>query len=203
MTTATRFIHVVDVESTCWPAQQTRPPEPPTSDIIEIGLVRVDVREFTMPNTYGQLTVPEHSEVSPFCTQLTTITPEMVDKKAPGIQRFPHALDDMRELYHIDRNPWASWGDYDRRQFEKCCKLYNCEYPFYRTHLNIKNLFALITGENECGVDQALKKLGMEFRGTAHRALDDAENIAKILIHLLRTSRVGLKTWAEYSGISI
>ena len=30
------------------------------------------------------------------------------------------------------------------------------------------------------GVGAALKKLGLEFEGTAHRGIDDAKNIARI-----------------------
>lgn len=206
----TKRINVVDVEATCWEEAQTSDTaEKQISEIIEIGLVQVDLTTmitdpgFAMPKAYGQLITPEHSEVSDFCTKLTTITPEMVDKKDPGVVRFPAAALSMEKEYRTDLHPWASWGDYDRKQFEKNCELYGCAYPFGRTHLNVKNLFSLITGDKECSVEMALNKLGMPFQGTPHRALDDAQEIAKILMHLLRTAHVGLRTWAEYAGARI
>ncbi len=91
---------------------------------------------------------------------------------------------------------WASWGDYDRRQFERVCKDQNVGYPFGPSHLNVKSLFAAAIGSgHELGLDGAYQRLRLEMEGTHHRGDDDAWNIAGILCQLLATMRdnTGLK----------
>jgi len=88
--------------------------------------------------------------------------------------------------YRTDRRVWASWGDYDRVQFERACKSKGLKYPFGRTHLNVKTLFALHHAlKSEPGMDRALDLLKLELEGTHHRGIDDAKNIAKLLLTLL------------------
>jgi inhibitor of KinA sporulation pathway (predicted exonuclease) len=85
---------------------------------------------------------------------------------------------------------WASWGDYDRRQFERVCQSAGVGYPFGLTHLNVKTLFAVSLGLNhEVGLDGAYEKLGLTMEGTHHRGDDDAWNIADILCRLLGATR--------------
>ena len=85
---------------------------------------------------------------------------------------------------------WASWGDYDRRQFERVCKEQGVGYPFGISHLNVKTLFAVACGsERELGLDEAYARLGLSLEGTHHRGADDAWNIAGVLCGLLRANR--------------
>jgi inhibitor of KinA sporulation pathway (predicted exonuclease) len=63
-------------------------------------------------------------------------------------------------------------------------------YPFGRSHLNIKTLFAIAHGDNgEIGLDVACQRVGMTMEGTHHRGIDDAWNIAGILCQLFRKLR--------------
>jgi hypothetical protein len=99
-----------------------------------------------------------HSKVSEFCTKLTTLTPEIVSAG----QSFQSVLESLRTLYNSRERVWASYGDYDRRQFEKNCALYDgLPYPFGSRHLNIKTLVAMCKGwDEEIGMEQALGKMG-------------------------------------------
>ena len=65
---------VVDLESTCWDGP---PPPGQTSEIIEIGLCTVDLKALTRTEKRSLLVKPVRSNVSEFCTKLTTITPDM------------------------------------------------------------------------------------------------------------------------------
>ena len=81
---------------------------------------------------------------------------------------------------------WASWGDYDRRQFERVCKEFGVGYPFGISHLNVKTLFSLVHGlSQEIGMDMAYDHLKLQMEGTHHRGADDAWNIAGLLADLL------------------
>jgi inhibitor of KinA sporulation pathway (predicted exonuclease) len=173
-------ILVIDVESTCW---EGNAPENQHSEIIEIGICVLDIQSGELSEPRGILIRPQYSEVSPFCTQLTTITPELLQSE--GIE-FPEACRILQKEYDAKARVWASWGDYDRNQFERTCNLYQIKYPFGTSHLNAKTLFALRHKlHHEIGMDAGLKQVGFSLEGTHHRGIDDAYNIARILKTLL------------------
>jgi inhibitor of KinA sporulation pathway (predicted exonuclease) len=100
---------------------------------------------------------------------------------------FAEACGRLEYCYHTRQRTWASYGDYDRRQFERQCQREGIRYPFGPTHLNIKNLCALMEKlEYEVGLAQALDRYGMWYEGTPHRGVDDAWNIAGLLLQLFR-----------------
>ena len=177
-------ILVIDVEATCWP----RGEEPPgaENEIIEVGIAEVDVAAAAIVGNAGLLVRPQRSGVSPFCTQLTTLTQAQVDA---GVT-FEEACRVLRKQYRSEDRAWASFGDYDRSQFERQCKSFGVRYPFGKTHFNVKALFALTRAlPHEVGMDDALKRLGLPLEGTHHRGGDDARNIAKILCTILQAAR--------------
>ncbi|HEY9876443.1 MAG TPA: 3'-5' exonuclease, partial [Candidatus Obscuribacterales bacterium] len=132
------------------------------------------------------LVKPERSKVSDFCTQLTTLTQEQVDK---GVD-FANACSILRNKYASKDKVWASYGDYDRRQFEKQCQARKVSYPFGTSHINVKTLFAVIHAfPEEIGMAEALELLGIPLEGIHHRGIDDAWNIAAILSELLLQRR--------------
>jgi len=175
-------ILVVDVESTCW---EHSPPEGQTSEIIEVGLCPVDVATLTRREKCSILVKPAMSEISTFCTGLTTLQTDMFTE-AGSLQ---DAVSTLRRKYRSRDRLWASWGDYDRRQFERVCQLQEVSYPFGPSHLNVKSLFAVANGQYESGLDDAFQQLDWTMEGTHHRGHDDAWNIAGILCELLRRMR--------------
>ena len=179
-------ILVIDVESTCW---ESDPPAGQESEIIEIGLCLLDVATCQRLENRSILVKPERSRVSAHCTALTTLTQKDVDN---GIS-LDEACHILRQEYHSKQRLWASYGDYDRRQFERDCKARDIPYPFGSRHLNVKSLFAVMHAlGREVGMSKALEKLGLQLEGTHHRGGDDAWNIAVILGELLlRARRIG------------
>ena len=174
---------VVDVESTCWDGP---PPEGQRGEIIEIGVCTLDVGSLERGDRRSILVRPEHSEVSPFCTELTTLTAEDV---ASGTS-FATACATLRKELRAEQRVWASYGDYDRRQFQRQCTEAGVRYPFGIRHLNVKTMFALTRGlPEEPGMDEALHLAGLPLEGTHHRGVDDAWNIAALLARMLRAHR--------------
>ena len=97
----------------------------------------------------------------------------------------------LRKKFCARERLWASWGDYDRRQFERVCQELRAPYPFGLGHLNAKTLFATATGlPHEIGLDGAFARLGWTLEGRHHRGDDDAWNIARILCEIYRRVRV-------------
>lgn len=176
-------IIVIDVESTCW---ESHPPVGMHNEIIEIGIAIIDVNQLIVSETGGIFVKPTVSEIGPFCTSLTGLTNEDVK----NARSFAEALSFLEDKYPVKSCPWASYGDYDRTQFERQCNRENKNYPFCKTHINIKNLVAVFCGiKKEIGMLSAMKLFNIQHKGTHHRANDDAKNIAEILIALLKKFR--------------
>lgn len=172
----TNTITIIDLEATCWNG-----PIPPgqTSEIIEIGISVLDVKTGAISKNKGILIKPERSEVSPFCTELTTITQELLDRE--GVS-FETACEMVREEYQGHYHTWASYGQYDLNMMKRQCEMRKVEYPLSKEHINVKVLFSEVKGlRRKVGMKGALGILGIPLEGTHHRGVDDAKNIAKIL----------------------
>ncbi|MFJ8966615.1 exonuclease domain-containing protein [Lentzea sp. NPDC102401] len=171
---------VVDVESTCW---EGTPPAGEISEIIEIGICPIEVATGKRGKRRSILVRPSRSSVSPFCTQLTTLTQADVNEGLP----FAEACAVLRKEFRSDRRVWASYGDYDRKMFERQCADFGVRYPFGPRHVNVKTLFALTHAlPREVGMAEAVRIAGHRLDGTHHRGHDDAYNIAGLLAGLLR-----------------
>jgi inhibitor of KinA sporulation pathway (predicted exonuclease) len=82
-------------------------------------------------------------------------------------------------------------GDYDRKQLEREAREHRLALPLGVGHLNVKVAFRDHSGQRrQLGVEQALARVGLRFEGTAHRGIDDARNIARLLPYAL--GRVGI-----------
>ncbi|GID91842.1 exonuclease domain-containing protein [Amorphoplanes digitatis] len=109
-----RFLNVVDVEATCW---ADGPPRGESSEIIEIGICVVDTADWRRVEKRRILVRPRRSRVSEFCTELTGLTQADVDGAADFAAACAQVRDELRGRFRT----WASWGEYDRRQFERQC----------------------------------------------------------------------------------
>lgn len=168
---------VVDLEATCdthhgIPRHET--------EIIEIGAVLVD-RETLEPQGEFQTFVRPviHPRITEFCTELTSITQSDVE----GAPLFRRA---MAELDRWLPGPvtLASWGAYDHNQLRVEARRRQVRLPWGNDHFNIKEAFAKRVGRR-MGVGRALRQVGLTFEGRAHRGIDDARNIVRLLPHAL------------------
>ncbi|MET8923884.1 exonuclease domain-containing protein [[Kitasatospora] papulosa] len=177
------LLNVMDVEATCWDG---RPPPGSVNEIIEIGLTVVDLSAGRRSSRHRVLVRPVRSAVSGFCTELTGLTQAEVDR---GVT-FAEACRILVEEFGAGERPWASWGDYDRRQFARQSRADGVAYPFglptERTHTNAKAVFAESYGlRRKPGMDQALRIAGLPLEGRHHRGEDDAWNIAALVLDLV------------------
>ena len=170
-------IIVVDLEATCWKVDGDY--QRKHSEIIEIGICVLDTISGEITQNEGILVKPETSTISPFCTELTTITPQLVEKE--GIF-LAEAVEKLIKEYNSDNYPWASYGGYDKNMLKRQCKLKNIDYPFGESHLNVKEEYRRASGgRKSVGMKRALNQLKIPLDGTHHRGKDDAYNTAKIL----------------------
>ena len=178
-------VMIVDCESTCWDGgiAPTGQLQREVSEIIEIGFSVVDLTNLIILYTESLIVKPTKTKITPYCTNLTTLTPEFVARAG---MTFRQACNELIENHSSRRLVWLSWGDYDRSQFDRQCKRENVNYPFGSGHLNLKTLFSLLLGhKREYGLSRSLNILNFDFLGTHHRGSDDSINTANVLIHIL------------------
>ena len=175
MTTSTYYL-VLDLEATCCDDDSIPREE---SEIIEIGAVLVPAATLAIEAEFQTFVRPmRHKTLTPFCTKLTTITQADV-AAAP---RFPQALAALAAFVRGKSFLFCSWGGYDRNQLRRDATHHRVKLPLGERHLNLKAAFSQRLGESrEYGTGQALRRIGLSFAGTHHRAIDDARNIARLL----------------------
>ena len=181
-------LNIVDLEATCW---MKTPPAHVKSEIIEIGICSINLRTNDITKAERNYYVwRDEMDISPFCTQLTGITEELLREEGrPLDEVFVQLKDDFK----IHKRPWISWGDYDRRQLGRECQDKGLDYPFSRTHTNIKYEFSKLLGlRDQYSVSRALQHIGAEFEGSPHSGKDDAENIARLQNYLLAVFKDGV-----------
>ena len=169
-------ILVVDIESTCWLG---KPPPGEKREIIEVGWCEIILESGTITSRETAIVKPESSKISKFCAELTTLRQEDVADGA--------SLKEACEMLPAKNKVWASYGNYDREKFIEECRWKNIKYPFGPTHINVKTLFALAYKlPKEVGLKEALAIMKLPFEGTPHRGGDDAWNIARVLLDLIK-----------------
>jgi inhibitor of KinA sporulation pathway (predicted exonuclease) len=175
---------VIDVEATC--DEDHRIPREQT-EIIEVGAVLCEAGRLQPQAEFQTFVKPfRHPKLTPFCTQLTSITQAEVDA-APGFAQAMASLSRFLGEQGVQgRFLFCSWGDYDRLQFARDERRLGIRAPLGSQHLNLKEAFLRRSGDGaKLGVGQALRRVGLRFAGTAHRGIDDARNIARLLPYCL------------------
>jgi inhibitor of KinA sporulation pathway (predicted exonuclease) len=179
---------VVDVEASCW---RGHPPPGEQIEIIEIGFCLLRLDPLCLEPAHSILIKPQRSHISPFCTQLTSITPELA---AQG-RLFNEACTLLLRNYVTQSVLWGSWGRFDREIFKRQCQSFAVEYPFSPRHVDLRRLFARAMQQpgrkaRQMGLLRALDSLGLTFEGTSHRGQDDAWNTARVLQALIAAKGV-------------
>ena len=183
-------ILVIDIEATCWDVSP--PPSGQTNEIIEIGLCVYDVERDRIVGKRSLLVSPVTSIISPFCTELTTLTPQLLDEQGMDLAEACRIL---IEEYEARKILWTSWGGFDKKTFRKQCRRLGIGYPFGNKHMDLKSTFAEYSGLR-CGMMRALESANLGLIGTLHRGHDDAWNAARILQDLVH--RHGLEIVKRY-----
>jgi 3'-5' exoribonuclease 1 len=175
---------VVDLEATCDDLGAVPRHE---SEIIEIGAVLVEGKSLAPIAELMTFVRPViHPALTPFCTRLTTITQADVEH-ALG---FPAAA--ARLAAFGDGALFCSWGNYDRNKLAEDAARHGIAPPLGPEHWNLKDAFARAVGSRRgLGGQGALQRVGLEPIGIAHRGIDDARNISRLLPYVLGRYPVG------------
>lgn len=177
---------IVDLEATCCDAGTIPRAE---TKIIEIGAVACEKGSFRGLDEYQSFVRPLlHPVLTPFCRRLTCISQTDVDAADPARDVIPR----FGEWFWKFTEPlFCSWGGYDRNQLQRDCHRIGISNPLPREHTNIKLGFSEKQGIAKLlGMRKALRRAGLELRGTHHRAIDDVRNMARLLPFIFGEAKI-------------
>ena len=178
---------IFDLEATCWPNElEARGKK---QEIIEIGALKIN-KEGKIDSRFESFVRPIfHPTLTSFCTDLTSITQVDVNQA----DRFPEVIKDFQDwigLFDEEEYLLCSWGFFDRSALMKNCKYHDIDPLWAKKHINMKDQYPRIkcTGR-PMGLKRAVEAEGFDFEGIHHRAISDAENLAKIFLKYLNLWR--------------
>jgi 3'-5' exoribonuclease 1 len=181
------YLLVVDFEATCVEHGAYF-----QNEIIEFPCVVIDVKAQQIVHSWRKYVRPvRHPTLSAFCTQLTGIQQEQVDAADP----LPQVLKDFEEwfLQVIPPNSkviFATDGPWDLRNFfyqqavrrdkVTASTLFHAWVDIRTTYYKWKRL------DRPLKLEKMLEAMKLEFEGRQHSGLDDATNIARLAIEMLK-----------------
>lgn len=179
-------IVVIDLEATCWEGE---PPVGQTSELIEVGVSMLTVPTLEISKPRRLFIKPIRSEVSPFCSSLTGITPELLSEKGKALHEV---IDVLTNEFKLKERVWAGWGSDGHELIEAAGSIGMGKFE-PSSYINLCSLFSVMTGSpNRVGLARALDMCGLEFKGIRHTGGDDSYNACRVLRWMIERIRSGM-----------
>ncbi|KAJ3319709.1 ERI1 exoribonuclease 3 [Boothiomyces sp. JEL0866] len=184
-----KYILVLDFEATCGEGIGNH-----NQEIIEFPIVVVDVATLKVVDEFHTYVKPT-TQLLPFCTELTGITQDQVENAPSLSQVLPQAEAFAKKFPH---SVFVTCGDWDlktmlRVQTERE-SLFRDE--IFQQWVNVKFAFNDTMADSKRKQNRAkgmagmLNALGLDLVGRHHSGIDDARNIAKIAVELIKKGYV-------------
>jgi 3'-5' exoribonuclease 1 len=171
---------ILDLEATCWQGNIMDR----NHEIIELGAYRVNGYGEWIDQFQSFIKPVEHPRLSSYCTDLTGITQDQVNKA----KKFEFVFPLFEDWYYGQDGPHllCTWGAKDMELISAECKRHEVDDQFLPVCINLKAQYAMMHRlPKEVGLLKALEYTEIDFEGSHHRALDDAFNTAKLFLHYL------------------
>jgi inhibitor of KinA sporulation pathway (predicted exonuclease) len=177
-----RYLYCVDLEATCDEVDESESPRPlvvtpDQMETIEIGLVVIDLETLEIVDEFQRFVRPLiNPTLTDFCKKLTSIQQADVD----GARTYQEAAQELRTFASCYANAaWASWGDNDARQLERDAGFAGCPSMFEGLpHFNARKWHAGLYDNRPIGLKQTVESMGLGWRVTYHRGIDEARHVA-------------------------
>ena len=171
---------IYDLEATCWEYKNPGL----ISETIEIGALKVN-RYGEILGSYNRFVKPTINPfLSPFCKKLTSIAQEDVESSGD----FPKVITEFKDWIGVEEEEYllCAWGSFDKQMLIEDCRYHYLDEDWVDPYLNVKAQYQDMKKlHRPCGLKNAIKREGMEFRGIHHRGISDAENLTKIFTKYL------------------
>jgi inhibitor of KinA sporulation pathway (predicted exonuclease) len=160
--------------------------------IIQVGIaIGSPVRPEDI-QTYVWYINPEEP-ITPFISQLTGITDEIIQEKAVSHETVAEELGDLLKQNECFANP-ITWGQGDAEELKTEFRERNIDFPFFgRRIFDVKTIYVfqqMVRGKSVSGgLRSAMGTYGLKFDGTPHRADEDAKNTLRLFFYLLNKER--------------
>lgn len=156
--------------------------DPAVASILELGAVIVN-EDLSIAREMRTYIKPLDDHWSDEAEKVNGITRDML-RDAPTLEEALKRFD----IWTAGERTLGAWGTYFDVQFLKAqYKKIDRQYPFDWRDFDLKTVAMWELGKRGLattkGVEACLKKLGLEFEGDAHSALDDIKNSVRILQH--------------------
>jgi len=169
----------LDLELNC--PDRFRPGDP-DPEIIEIAVVELDVASLRIIRERNYLVRP-HRDISRRCAKITGLTSE--DFK--GAATFREVIAEIGSEWP-GRATSIAWGE-DGPTLTRACRQHRVRMPFRRSIDLSQIVRQALLFENQVSLRAALELLGLSFEGSAHMALADARNTARLHAEIIRRLR--------------
>ncbi|CAJ0953729.1 unnamed protein product, partial [Mesorhabditis belari] len=174
------YFLILDFEATCQDGEKIKP----CQEIIEFPVILLDGQTFEEVARFHRYVQPTVCpKLTPFCTDLTGISQEMVDNQ-PEILEVLQEFDDWFNERNLSdkRFIFVTCGDWDlQTQLRHEGKYKKFEVPKYFSEwINIKESFKKHRGYKGYGMMTLLKEMKLQHSGRHHSGIDDTINIAAI-----------------------
>ncbi|XP_065826422.1 ERI1 exoribonuclease 3-like [Oscarella lobularis] len=183
------FFLVLDFEATCDDHREIFPME-----IIEFPVILLNSRTLQTEDIFHFYVQPTVNPIlTDFCTKLTGIAQEQVSRQ-PKLPEVMKSFDDWLEKHDLLSSShnfcFVTCGDWDLKTAlpNQCRHLRIAVPPYFRKWVNIKKAFRRIYKLPKLprSMPYMLDRLGMALEGRHHSGIDDAKNITKIMVELLK-----------------
>ncbi|XP_002736458.1 ERI1 exoribonuclease 3-like [Saccoglossus kowalevskii] len=182
------YFLVLDFEATCEKSTKIYPQE-----IIEIPVLKIHAKTFETEAIFHTYVQPTANPIlTPFCTELTGITQDVVCGK-PKIEEALKMLDKwMLDQGLLDGETafvFVTCGDWDlKTMLPGQCKYFRLPIAnYFKSWINIKRPFSEVVRPNiRVDLMEMLQMLDLEHHGRHHSGIDDTKNIANILQELAK-----------------
>lgn len=178
---------VLDSELTCFESTEEKCGIP--AEIIQFGMAIINLDTLDIDKTGAYYVSNERVKISKFCTQLTGITPKMVDKQ--GMQ-LGHVAELLRERWGVSskKTQVVTWGC-ESQWMKPDFDIKRVDYPFRENMLDLAGYFkfgkAFQSGMRLMDVAQ---EYGVEVEKPIHDAKNDAITTARLLIAMIKRREI-------------
>jgi len=160
-----------------------------TPRIIQVGVAWGSPIRPEEIETHSWYLDPEEN-ITPFITQLTGITDEIIKEKSVPHDKLAEELGMLISWEKCFVNP-VVWGQGDADELITEFRERNVSFPFFgRRILDVKTIYVFNQIVKGCttsgGLRKSMASYGLNFIGTTHRADDDAKNTLRFFFHLIK-----------------
>ena len=172
----------LDFEMNPIPRSNKEARELASSEIIEIGAVKLD-RDYQLVDWYSRYVKPDYGPIQKRITELTGIT----DADVADAPSYEQAMMDFGAWIGEGRARIYSWSNSDKYVLYDESWLKEVELPWQLNQrwMDFQAVYTRLIGlskANRLSLKNALGAAEYRFSGEAHRAVQDAENSARLLV---------------------